>query len=198
MERKKIEELADIYSGQIMSRVAGLAVKEKKDSGSGKTYKVITPKWIHDDGTITDPEKEAFTITYAPIDEKRIAKKGDIIIKLSSPFDAGIVVDDGVGAIIPSFCAVIRYRAKVNQEYLLAAINSSYVKKQLVNNVSGQELSTVIPIGKIKTVEIPVPDKKTQEQIGKEYIEFQNRLATIRRIESLEKERLDKIFTELE
>lgn len=37
--------------------------------------------------------------------------KNDIIIKLSTPYEA-CVIDDNVGLVIPSFCAILRIKKK--------------------------------------------------------------------------------------
>ena len=38
--------------------------------------------------------------------------KNDIIIKLSTPYEACVIDDDNVGLVIPSFCAILRIKKK--------------------------------------------------------------------------------------
>ena len=181
-----------IIGGQIMSRVT--ANTEKGDLVV-ETRKVLVPKCIHSDGTITAadmPEEDLKTAA----DPKKLTQTGDIVIKLSTPYDAGLVTEETAGAIVPSFCAILKSDNTVNQDYLLAFLNSSVCKDQLKIQVSGSVM-TVLSVGKVGAVDVPIPPENEQHAIGSRFIETANRLALLQKIAALEAKRNDIVFKEM-
>ena len=57
---------------------------------------------------------------------------------------------------------------------------------------------TVLSVGKVKNVNMPIPPIEEQRKIGKRYIESQRKLSIIRQIAFLESKRNDIVFKELE
>ena len=130
MRTAKLKDLAEIIGGQIMTRV-------KVDNPNDEVVeirKVIVPKAIEDTGIIdvkSMPEEALKTA----VDEKKLTHTGDIIIKLNSPYDCAMVTEEAEDAVVPSFCAIIRVKEKMQSEiitdYLAAYMNSSLCKAQL-------------------------------------------------------------------
>ncbi len=193
MEKVSLDKLVNVVGGQIMSRVtanpdAGDEVVEKR--------KVLIPKSINLDGSIdinVMPE-EALKVCADP---KKVSKVGDIIMKLSPPYDAGLVTETSQGCIVPSFCAIIKPSSDVDIQYLLAFMNSALCKNQLQSQVSGAVM-TVLSVGKVKNVSLPIPSIEEQRRIGQRFMESQRRLSIIRQIALLESKRNDILFRELE
>lgn len=193
MLNKRIKDLKiDIVGGQIMSRVTA---NEKSGDNVVETRRVVIPKSISPDGSISASELPEEKLRVSA-DEKKITREGDIVIKLSTPYDAARVTAETVGAIVPSFCALVRNNSDIDNGYLLAYLNSSYCKHQLSMQVAGATM-TILSVGKMKNVEIPIPDIKEQIRIGKEFLESQHKLATIKKIMQLEAKRNDAIFAEM-
>ena len=190
--RKLAECGVHIIGGQIMTRVT--ANTEKGDEVI-ETRKVLVPKCIHSDGTITaeDMPEEALKV---PADPKRVTQAGDIVMKLSTPYDAGLVTAETEGAIVPSFCAILKTDNSINQAYLLAFLNSSACKDQLRMQVSGSVM-TVLSVGKIGNVDVPIPPINEQHAIGGRFVETANRLAVLQKIAALEAKRNDIVFKEM-
>ena len=193
LNMKKLSECGvTIIGGQIMSRVT--ASPEKGDEVI-ETRKVLVPKCIHNDGTISaeDMPEENLRIT---ADSKKLTQPGDIVMKLSTPYDAGLVTAETEGAIVPSFCAILKMDTSINRDYLLAFLNSSTCKEQLRMQVSGAVM-TVLSVGKIGSVEVPIPSPNEQHAIGSRFVETANRLAILQKIAELEAKRNDIVFKEM-
>jgi restriction endonuclease S subunit len=171
--------------------------------------KVIVPKAITPEGLINleDIVEEKIIVTdiniidketgetefVMPIDSKRITSLGDIVIKLSTPFDSATITEDTIGCLIPSFCAIIRNKGLIDEDYLQAFLNSKLCKDQLRAKVVGTVM-TILSIGKIKEIEIPIPETDQQIAIGKRYREAQTKISTLKKIVELETKRNDIQF----
>lgn len=190
MRLDTLENYVEIVSGQIMTRIT-----TKDDAESIGVCKVIIPKAITSDGFISIEDLPEEKIKLEPPTD-RITRVNDIVIKLSTPFDSAIITEETAGCIVPSFCAIIRNQDSIDLHYLRAFLASKYCKEQLKAKVTGAVMS-ILSIGKIKSIEIPVPDLSEQEQIGMHYNEVQEKLQTMNQIISLEKKRNDILFQEL-
>lgn len=193
MERVSFDKLVAVVGGQIMSRITA-----NPDAGDEvvETRKVLIPKSISADGSIDIavlPEEDL----KVEADPKKTTEPGDIVMKLSPPYDAGLVTEATQGCLVPSFCAIIRPTSDVDVQYLLAFMNSTLCKNQLQSQVSGSVM-TVLSVGKVKNVNMPLPPIDEQRKIGQRYMESQRKLSIIRQIALLESKRNDIVFKELE
>ena len=193
MERVSFDKLVAVVGGQIMSRITA-----NPDAGDVvvETRKVLIPKSISADGSIDIavlPEEDL----KVEADPKKTTEPGDIVMKLSPPYDAGLVTEATQGCLVPSFCAIIRPTSDVDVQYLLAFMNSTLCKNQLQSQVSGSVM-TVLSVGKVKNVNMPLPPIDEQRKIGQRYMESQRKLSIIRQIAQLESKRNDIVFKELE
>ena len=184
-------EKLEIISGQIMTRI----VAKEGDADFVCVKKVVIPKAITSDGFILVADMPEEKLKMEPPVE-RITRVGDIIIKLSTPFDSAIVTKESEGCIVPSFCAIIRNNGALDIDYLRAFLASKFCKEQLKARVSGAVMS-ILSIGKIKSVEIPDLDECQQRDIGERYRNIQEKLQIMRQIISLENKRNDILFQEL-
>lgn len=191
MTINQLENFVDITSGQIMTRVTA---KDDTDSSVG-TWKVVIPKAITSDGfiSIEDMPEERLKAE-PPVD--RITRVGDIVIKLSTPFDSAIITEETAGCVVPSFCAIIRSNGILNIDYLRAYLASKYCKDQMKAKVAGAVMS-ILSIGKIKSIDIPVPSIEVQREIGERYKNVQEKILIMNQIISLENKRNDVVFQEL-
>ena len=196
MKMNRMSNLKDlqvnILSGQIMSRITA---KPDKDDDIMEIRRVIVPKAILSDGTIDVSELPEENLK-VPADEKRLTKPGDIVIKLSTPYDAAIIDEASAGCIVPSFCAIVRVGDNFDVNYLLAFLNSSLCKEQLKQQVAGMPI-TVLSVGKVASVVIPVPSIEEQREIGTNYIKTQQKIKVVQQIVELEAKRNDVVFKEM-
>ena len=106
------------------------------------------------------------------------------------------MTEETAGCLVPSFCAIIRNNGNLNLDYLRAYLASKYCKEQLKSRVTGAVMS-ILSIGKIKSIDIPVPNLDEQKRIGERYRSVQEKIAIMNQIISLENKRNDVVFQEL-
>ena len=177
----KLENVAAISVGQILTRVA-------TDEDSEIQYKVLQPKaigngvikddYLNESGFVKEVEPEKFT------------EEGDVIIKLSTPYEAVVIDEEHVGLIIPSFCAAIRPQPDINPYYLCALINSSYIKDQLKSKIAGT-VRPMVKISDLRIVKIPDISDEKMNRLGEEYRLSLKKLDLLSQIISTEKEIMD-------
>lgn len=183
-------ENIEIIGGQITSRV-----EAKTESEALGEIKVLIPKAINK-GIV---EKDSLgSLTYRTIiDEKKITKKGDIVIKLTTPYDSCLITEEDEGLLVPSFGLIIRTDDKfLSKKYLVAFLNSNYCINQLKNMVLG----TVMPVlstGSIKKIKIMVPSIEVQNEIGDTFTKVIEKEKLFKKIIDLEYEKLDSLIYEI-
>lgn len=177
----KLENIASLSVGQILTRVA-------TDENSEIQYKVLQPKaigngvikddFLNDVGFVKEVEREKFT------------KEGDVVIKLSTPYEAVVIDENHVDLVIPSFCAVIRTEEGINPYYICALVNSSYIKDQIKARIAGT-VRPMVKISDLRTVEIPEISKEKMNSLGEEYKLSLKKLDLLSQIINAEKEIMD-------
>ena len=171
----RLEEIASVTVGQIMTRVTA-----DRDLGDSvvDTVKVLVPKAISS-GVIVKEDLGNAEITKV-IDEEKFTQAGDVVIKLSTQYDAAYVTEEYVGIAIPSFCAAIRItdENKMDATYLSAFLNSSYVREQLTAKVVGSA-RPMIKVTDIRALEIPKLSVEDRRYIGKAFILSGQKKATL-------------------
>ena len=182
----------EIISGQIMSR---LTVREGSDEEEVVTRRVVVPKSIHSDGSL-DPDEMPEERLHTDADPKRLTAGGDIVMKLSTPYDAARVGEENAGCVVPSFCAIIKSSGVLNRDYLLAFLNSSTCKSQIKVLVAGAAMA-MLSVGKVKGIRIPVPSEQEQRKIGESFLETQNKVYIMEQIIRLEQKKNSVYFREL-
>lgn len=162
----KIVDITEkIYSGQIISRVDA---KEEVGDIVIEERKVLIPKAIFG-GRVTHADLGIVKLKKA-VDEERMTREGDIVLKLSTPYDAAYIKKNDEGLIVPSFCCVIRGgdTSKVDAEFLTAYLNTEYVREILKSKVAGTTMP-MIKLSDIKNLEIPNLSLEKQKNLGEAY-----------------------------
>ena len=85
----KLDEVAKIIVGQIMTRVSA---ENKNEDDTIGIVKVLAPKAISD-GIIVKEDLGELQICKM-IDEKKFTKEGDVVVKLSTPYDCLLYTSD--------------------------------------------------------------------------------------------------------
>ena len=161
----KIADISEIYSGQIISRV------EAKDEVGDEVFEereVLIPKAIVG-GRVTHADLGTVKLKKAA-DKNRITREGDIILKLSTPYDAAYIEKDDQGLVVPSFCSVIRGldAGKVDAKFITAYLNTDYVREMLKAKVAGTTMP-MIKLSDVKNLEIPNVPLEKQKSLGEAY-----------------------------
>jgi len=162
----KIVDIAEkIYSGQIISRVdareeVGHVVLEER--------KVLIPKAISG-GRVIHEDLGTVKLKKA-VDDDRITRQGDLVLKLSTPYDAAYIEKEDEGLVVPSFCCIIRGidASKADPEFITAYLNTDYVREMLKSKVAGTTMP-MIKLSDVKNLEIPNVSLQKQKVLGEAY-----------------------------
>ena len=155
----KLEDLAEVLVGQIMTRVTS------KD-GEGKSVSVILPAAI-EQGILIDSSLGKQNLI-KDVDPKYYTKKDDVVMKLTADYDATLINKEQEGFIISSLVCVIR-SCKIDPGYLCAILNSDFIKNRLMSKAAGA-IRPMLKVSDIRGLEIPIIETKDQEAIGEAYI----------------------------
>ena len=214
--KKKLGEISEIVGGQITSRLERkenddlfeIVRKSDKPRITCKAQ-VLVPRAISNgfvDKTAlmsivcekeTKKEGTAADLT-SFVDESKITKVDTLVLKLSTPYDACVITKDDENLIVSSFCASLKITDKgVDLFYALAFLNSSLYQNQINTLVAGNDIA-LISVGALKEIEIPIPSKKEQEKIGKDFINTMKKIKLLNKVVALESEKINSIFYGME
>lgn len=187
----KLKDIADcIITGVLTRRV----VYDGEDNDSSlKEGKILVPKAI-DDGLIDHSLLQRVKLD-KEVKDKFYTKKGDVIMKLSTPYDSCFIDrEEDEGLIVPSFSLIIRgLKSDYDPYFIMAFLSSKYAWNQIERLRSGRAI-TILSNESVAELEVPEFKKLERERISeryKNYLEFKRMSSEI--IE-LEKERNDVMF----
>ena len=187
----KLKDIADcIITGVLTRRV----VYDGEDNDSSlKEGKILVPKAI-DDGLIDHSLLQRVKLD-KEVKDKFYTKKGDVIMKLSTPYDSCFIDrEEDEGLIVPSFSLIIRgMKSDYDPYFIMAFLSSKYAWNQIERLRSGRSI-TILSNESVAELDIPEFKKLERERISeryKNYLEFKRMSSEI--IE-LEKERNDVMF----
>ena len=187
----KLKDIVDcIITGVLTRRV----VYDGEDNDSSlKEGKILVPKAI-DDGLIDHSLLQSVKLD-KEVKDKFYTKKGDVIMKLSTPYDSCFIDrEEDEGLIVPSFSLIIRgLKSDYDPYFIMAFLSSRYAWNQIERLRSGRTI-TILSNESVAELEVPEFKKLERERISeryKNYLEFKRMSSEI--IE-LEKERNDVMF----
>ena len=94
-----INDIFEVTAGQVMSRIT-------VEVNPVEERRVLLPKAINN-GCISESEL-VLNKMKTKLDPSKLTMEGDIIVKLSTPYDCCIIDEKNVGLVVPSFCAILR------------------------------------------------------------------------------------------
>ena len=187
----KLKDIADcIITGVLTRRV----VYDGEDNDSSlKEGKILVPKAI-DDGLIDHSLLQRVKLD-KEVKDKFYTKKGDVIMKLSTPYDSCFIDrEEDEGLIVPSFSLIIRgLKSDYDPYFIMAFLSSKYAWNQLERLGRGRTI-TILSNESVASLVVPEFKQLERERISeryKNYLEFKRMSSEI--IE-LEKERNDVMF----
>ena len=158
----KLKNISKVQTGLVLVRKRAYA----KDKDIYK-YSMLTLKSFEPQGWLNDAKLDLF-ISKEKIESKYLTRKGDIIIRLTTPYTAISINNMQKGLIIPSNFAIIRLtEQKVIPEFVALFLNSESIEKKFFK----LSISATMPL--IKTThlkDMDVPEKPLTMQ--KNIIEF--------------------------
>ena len=187
---KLIDIAEDIITGVLTRRVVYDGENNDPSLPEGK---ILVPKAIND-GLIDHSLLQSVKLD-REVKDKFYTKMGDVIMKLSTPYDScSIDREEDEGLIVPSFSVIIRgIGVKYNPYFIMAFLSSKYAWNQIERLRSGRVL-TILSNESVAELEIPEfsePEIKRISERYKNYLEFKRISSEIMK---LEKERNDVLF----
>ena len=187
-------KLKDITESIITGVLTRRIVYDGEDNNpSLKGGKILVPKAI-DNGLIDHSLLQSVKLE-RDVKDKFYTKMGDVIMKLSTPYDSCTIDrEEDEGLIIPSFSVIIRgIKDGYDPYFIMAFLSSKYAWNQIERLRSGRVISI---LSNDSVSELEIPDFSTIEvrkisQRYKKYLDFK-RLSS--EIIELEKERNDALF----
>ena len=188
MKLKEITE--DIITGVLTRRVV---YEGENNDPSLREGKILVPKAIND-GLIDHSLLQKVKLN-REVKEKFYTKMGDVIMKLSTPYDScSIDREEDEGLIVPSFSVIIRgIGVKYNPYFIMAFLSSKYAWNQIERLRSGRVL-TILSNESVAELEIPEFSKSEIERISERYKNYLKFKRLSSEIMELEKERNDILF----
>ena len=187
----KLKDIAeDIITGVLTRRVVYDGEENNPSLPDGK---ILVPKAIND-GLIDHSLLQSVKLD-REVKDKFYTKMGDVIMKLSTPYDScSIDREEDEGLIVPSFSVIIRgISVEYNPYFIMAFLSSKYAWNQIERLRSGRVL-TILSNESVAELEIPEfsePEIKRISERYKNYLEFKRISSEIMK---LEKERNDVLF----
>lgn len=182
-----LKDFAKITVGHIMPRVVC-------DEDEGDEVKVLMPKAISDGIIKPDGVKKAYVIKTG---EKKLTQAGDIVMKLSPPYDAVHITEEYSNLLVPSFCAIIRLEEPdFSREYVVAYLNLKQVKDELAAKAVGttRAMTRAQDIGQI---DIPKVSEENMKLIGKAYELSEKKKRILNDMIEIEAQIMKKIITKV-
>lgn len=182
----KIKNIGKLIGGQVISRV-----EAKNETDIIGKVKILVPKAIKN-GTINHQDLSEINLR-SELDANKLTKAGDIVLKLSQPYDAAYITEKDEGVLITSFCVVLRgIDDDINPRYLVLLINSEIYKEQAMMATSGATVP-MLTKGKIENIDLKL-NLKQQEEIIKMSDKIQQKEDIFNEIIKLEKLKLENIL----
>lgn len=183
----KIKEIGQLFGGQVINRVEAKKEDEKID-----TVKALVPKAIKN-GLINHNDLSEISIK-TKLDQNKLTRTGDIVIKLSQPYDAAYISEKDEGILITSFCLLLRdISPNINPKYLVSLINSEVYKEQAMMATSGATVP-MLTKSKIENINLNIKALNEQEKIVKISDEIRKKEEIFNEIIMLEKLKLENIL----
>ena len=198
----KLSDIADeIYTGVLTRRVVfeegELAAMSEAETVTLESARILMPKAIADG--VIDPNQLQEVKLKKEVKEKFRTHLGDVIMKLSSPYDCCVIEkEEDENLIVPSFCLRI---GSIDEDYdpyfIMAYLTSASAWKQIEKTMMGRALS-IISNESVSELMFPDMTPEQRHEAGYRYertLEFRR---TADRIIRLEKERNDSLFLSME
>ena len=146
----KLINMSEVQTGLVLVRKRADAI----DKDAYK-YRMLTLKSFEPHGWINEGELDVF-FSKEKLENKYLTNKGDIIIRLTTPYTAICINDKQEGLVIPSNFAIIRLKEQIYiPEFVALFLNSEIIEKKFFKS----SISTTIPLIKTKHLrEIDISD----------------------------------------
>ena len=132
----KLGEISDVRSGLVLSR--------KKAGGKSEyVYYALNLRSIDASGYIDTGQLDLFN-SKEELNEEYLTRKGDVIVRMSTPYTAVIIDESTENLVISSNFVLIRQNGrKLLPEYLYWLLNTAKVKHRIYESATSNMLGSV-------------------------------------------------------
>ncbi len=132
----KLGEISDVRSGLVLSR--------KKAGGKSEyVYYALNLRSIDASGYIDTGQLDLFN-SKEELNEEYLTRKGDVIVRMSTPYTAVIIDENTENLVISSNFVLIRQNGrKLLPEYLYWLLNTAKVKHRIYESATSNMLGSV-------------------------------------------------------
>ena len=143
--------MSEVQTGLVLVRKRADAI----DKDAHK-YRMLTLKSFEPQGWVNEGELNVF-FSKEKLENKYLTIKGDVIIRLTTPYTAICINDNQEGLVIPSNFAIIRLKGQIFiPEFVALFLNSEIIEKKFFKS----SISTTIPLIKTKHLrDVDIPEK---------------------------------------
>ena len=129
----RLGDAAEVRSGLVLAR-------KSSRTPTPHCYPLLNLRSIKDDGYIDLEDLDLFHATEA-LQSDYISQVGDIVIRLSAPYTAVLIVGETAGMVVSSNFAIVRAdRQQIIPSYLYWLLNTPKVKKRIYENTTSNML----------------------------------------------------------
>lgn len=158
IDSARLGDLCDIVVGMPLSRARRIP-----EGSSGEAVGVITQKTLTADGI--DLEEVSYEVL-GQVRKACITSPGDVIVKLTTPYDCAYINSDCAGLLVISAAAILRPRTRsVNMRWIAAILGTPQLKGELRLASIGASIQMIKKSGLANLV-IPVPSVEKQERVA--------------------------------
>lgn len=113
----------------------------------------------------------------------KVTREGDVVIKLTTPYDAAYITEEFVGLVITSHCVLIwnLNPDEIDDRYLAYVLYSPYGKDCLSSRTSGTA-SSMLKVRDIMGFPIPMLPLEEQELLEDLYLAFCRRKSVLKQM----------------
>ena len=177
----KVTNISDVQTGLVL-------VRKRADTNDKDThkYRILTLKSFDPNGWLNEGEMDVF-FSKEKLENKYLTTKGDIIIRLTTPYTAICINDDQEGLVIPSNFAIIRLKEQTFiPEFVALFLNSEIIEKRFFKS----SISTTIPLITTKHLrDMDIPEKP---------LSLQKKIVELNQLQVKEKKLLSLLIREKE
>lgn len=156
----KLKDLCEIKTGIPTGRAKKLNEEEE-----GHQIKVLLPKAMSE-GVIV--EKELGSQVVGSVKDDFFTQEGDVVIKLSTPYDSVYIDKEHEGLLVTSFAMLIRKKEDIelNMQYLSMFLNASHTNEILQSTIASQSVAKLLRRHDVADLEITLVPLERQKLLA--------------------------------
>ena len=190
IKTKKLEELCTIKTGAPTSRAKKIA-----DGVEPKDVRVLLPRAMQG-GYIIDDELVIEKV--GEVKDENFTHEGDVVIKLSTPYDSAYIDKDHEGIMVTSFGMLLRKKpeAELDMQYLSMFLNLPQTNSVLQAVSTGQSVAMAMLKRKtVADIEVPLLPLERQQMLADLFKAVQERKLQYTRLIELDEELITSQMT---